>query len=175
MGSVAAGRQTLRHEPSCSCPPRMHPTGTQPILTCCSASFRCSGSRTVHASQQRPSSSPRSVKKSLSRAEWDPAAAPLGCPETLGGGARRATGPGSSVLLCHFIEEGWYGGESTSAAAGGTHSLLAALLDLGASWCRIWRGMAGILHYRVGKAEVVGDGRGRDLWSDPALSPLSVC
>lgn len=42
---------------------------------------------------------------------------PLGCLKTLGG-ARRATGPGSSVLLCHFIEERWCGGESTSAAAG---------------------------------------------------------
>lgn len=81
-------------------------------------SFRCTGSRTVHAAQQCPSSSPRSVKKSLSRAEWDPAAAPLGCLETRGG-ARRATGPGSSVLLCHFIGERWYGGVSTSAAAGG--------------------------------------------------------
>lgn len=46
---------------------------------------------------------------------------------------------------------------------------------LGDSWHRTWRGMAGILHYRVGKAEVVGDGRGRHLQSDPASGPLSAC
>lgn len=137
-------------------------------------SFRCTGSRTVHVAQQHPSSSPGSVKKSLSRAEWDPAAAPLGCLKTLGG-ARRATGPGSSVLLCHFIEERWYRGESTSAARGEapTDSWLPWWTwALGAPWSRIWRGMAGILLQRVGKAEVVGDGRGSDLWSDPASNPL---
>lgn len=74
--------------------------------------------------------------------------------------------------LCHFIEERWYREQSTSAAAGG-HTQ--PLVDLGASWHRIWRGMAGILHYRVGEAEVVGDGRERDLRSDPAYSPLSAC
>lgn len=56
---------------------------------------------------------------------------------------------------------------------------MAALVDLGTGcfipWYGIWRGMAGILHCRVGKAEVVGDGRGRDLWSDPASRPQDPC
>lgn len=59
------------------------------------------------------------------------------------GGARRATGPGSSVLLCNFIEKRWYRGASTSLKLGGINSLLAALVDLGTG-CFIPVGMEGL-------------------------------
>lgn len=117
---------------------------------------QCTPCSFVPAPLQNPSRNPSA------ELSWDPAAAPLGRLGTLGG-ARRAPGPGSSVLLCHFIEERWHRGVSTSAAAGGTRSLSAALEGLGTGcfilWDPIWTGMAGTLHCRVGRAEVVGAGQ----------------
>lgn len=59
------------------------------------------------------------------------------------GGARRATGPGSSLLLCDFIEKRWHRGASTSLKLGDINSLLAALVDLGTG-CFIPVGMEGL-------------------------------
>lgn len=95
-------------------------------------SSRCTGSRMACATQQCPSSSPRSSKKSSSKAEQDRTATPSRCLKTRGG-ARQATGPGDSILPCCFIEGRWYWGGQVHICCSWVRmdSLSAPLVELG--------------------------------------------
>jgi len=85
-------------------------------------------------------------------------------------------GPGSSVLPCRFIGERWYGGASTGLLQLGGDAWPLSCPDRAGHWggCFIpgpviWGQW--LVSCAAGTAKCDGNGRGRDLWSDPASSP----